>query len=439
MQGEYRREMMNSLDTAKFALERLMKNGTDKAQCKITQAETNEFNVETGEFSLLRTTLNTAVDLLGLMNDRKGSTTINKTDPDSIEEGVREVTLLAGSSKPDPANDIAGFQPPQAFTSGPLQPDLDRMVQRLQEFLNFIQQTYPKTILKAVRLSFTRTERVFVNSNGVEFCSENGFYDVSIELASKDGNDVSSVNFVGCKCKELNSPIKDIAGIDRILRQSSEQLHAGTIPQKFTGSLIITPECLSDFIRYFVRYLSNQSMITGDSVFKDKLGQKIADSRLSLLSKPISPDLADNYFFTDDGFKAKDTTMIEKGILKSFLLDLYGAGKTGRPKAENMGGCYIIEPGDSTLEEMIQSTPNGILLCRFEGGYPSQNGDFSGVAKNSFYIENGEIKYPIIETMVSGNIVQMLNNIEQISKERNNDGFQCLPWIKFNGITISGK
>ena len=430
---------MNILDMAKYALDRLMKNGADKAQCKINQSETNELNVETGDLSLFRTTFNTAVDLLGLMNGRKGSTTINKTDPDSIAEGVREVTLLSGSAKADPANDIAGFQPPQAFTSGPMQQDLERMVERLQEFLHYVQQAYPKIILKAVRLSFTRTEGVFVNSNGVEFSSKNGFYDVSAEFSSKDGKDVSSFNYVGCQCQDLNSRIQDLGGVDRLLRQSSQQLHTGTIPHKFTGSLIITPECLSDFVSFLARYLSNHSMITGNSVYKDKLGQKIAAGRLTLHSKPISTDLAETYFFTDDGFEAKNSTIIEKGILKSFLINLYGANKTGRPKAENMGGCYIIEPGDVTLPEMIQATPQGILLCRFSGGYPGDNGDFSGVAKNSYYIENGTIKYPTSETMVSGNIVQMLNNIDLISKERNNDGFECLPWIKFNGITISGK
>ncbi len=430
---------MNSLDTAKYVLDRLIKNRTDKAQCKITHSETNELIFETGALSLLRTTFNTLVDLLGLMNDRKGSTTINKIDPDSIKEGVHEVIELAGSAKPDPANDIAGFQPPKAFAGGPMQPDLERMVQRLQEFSNFVEQTYPKTIIKDVILSFTRTETVFVNSNGVEFRSENGFYNISTVFTNTDGNKVSSLNGVECICKDLNSPIKDIGGIERLLRQSSQQIHVNPIPEKFLGSLIIAPECLSDFISYFARYLSNQSMISGDSVFKDKLGQKIADNRLTLLSIPTSPELAETYFFTDDGFEAKNSKIIEKGILKSFLLNLYGSNKTGRPKADNMGGCYMIEPGGTVLEEMIQSTPRGILLCRFSGGDPSQNGDFSGVAKNSFYIENGKIQYPINETMVSGNIIQMLDNIEQISKERNNDGFQCLPWIQFNGITISGK
>ena len=141
------------------------------------------------------------------MNGRKGSTSINKTDPDSIEEGVREVIELAGSAKSDPANDIANFQPPKAFASGPKQPDLERMYERLQEFLNFAQQTYPKTILKEGILSFVRIEKVFVNSNGVELSSKNGLYYVSMDFTSKDGDNVSSMNFAMCQFKDLNSPI----------------------------------------------------------------------------------------------------------------------------------------------------------------------------------------------------------------------------------------
>jgi PmbA protein len=88
---------------------------------------------------------------------------------------------------------------------------------------------------------------------------------------------------------------------------------------------------------------------------------------------------------------------------------------------------------------MIKSTKQGLLLCRFSGGSPSDNGDFSGVAKNSYYIEDGEIKFPISETMVTGNLVEMMMNIKEISKERVNPGYHLYPWIKFDGLTVSGK
>ena len=97
----------------------------------------------------------------------------------------------------------------------------------------------------------------------------------------------------------------------------------------------------------------------------------------------------------------------------------------------------MIEGSNSSFENMIKDVKKGVLLCRFSGGSPSDNGDFSGVAKNSYYIENGKIMYPIIETMISGNIAQMFLNIRNISHEKVDFGDCILPWITFDGITIS--
>ena len=71
---------------------------------------------------------------------------------------------------------------------------------------------------------------------------------------------------------------------------------------------------------------------------------------------------------------------------------------------------------------MIAGIDKGLIVNRFSGGQPSSNGDFSGVAKNSFLIEDGKVSSAVSETMISGNIIDMLNNIVAISKEQTTDG-----------------
>jgi len=88
---------------------------------------------------------------------------------------------------------------------------------------------------------------------------------------------------------------------------------------------------------------------------------------------------------------------------------------------------------------MIKGVERGILLNRFSGASPGPGGDVSGVAKNSFLIENGKVTDALKETMVSFNIVDVLMNISAISKERCENGMTILPWCCFDGITISGK
>jgi PmbA protein len=77
------------------------------------------------------------------------------------------------------------------------------------------------------------------------------------------------------------------------------------------------------------------------------------------------------------------------------------------------------------------------LIGRFSGGRPNDRGDFSGIAKNSYYVEDGKIQYPISETMVSGNLVELLMNVEAVSIERLNFGGSATPWVKVSGIGVS--
>ena len=172
-------------------------------------------------------------------------------------------------------------------------------------------------------------------------------------------------------------------------------------------------------------------------MYKDKLGEVVAGEKLTLHSRPVSDEIAAGYFVTNDGFEAHDTTIVENGVLATYLLDLYGANKTGLARAETGGGCYVIEPGDSTYDEMVSHTDEGILITRFSGGVPSQKGDFSGVAKNSYYISGGEIRHPVSETMIAGNLVDMWNSIEEISRERVDFGTQIMPWIRMSGVSVS--
>ncbi len=240
--------------------------------------------------------------------------------------------------------------------------------------------------------------------------------------------------------KDLEASLLERASLKTLLRQSVEHLEAQPFTGKFVGDVIITPDCLQSFLyAYTMTFLSDGPMIAGTSPFKDKLGQKVASGKLTLSSKPVSPAMAEGYFVTNDGFAAENVTILDKGVLQSFLLSQYGSKKTGLERAKNQGGCFVIEPGDESLEEMISKVEKGLLVARYSGGSPSPNGDFSGVAKNSYYIENGKIMYPVTETMIAGNFAAVFDNVRAVSAERIDYGNGLIPYVLSTGVTISGK
>ncbi len=414
-----------------------MKAGADKAQCIYSSGEKKELNVDAGEFSLFRTNANHGFSIMAIKDQKKGSFSINKIGKDDIDVAISTVLNMAESSMPDDAYDISEYQEADSFSRGDKEPALNIMYDRMEEFMEYSANTFPITIIEQAILDFSSGTNYYRNSNGVSFDETEGSYSFSVMFTSKEGKDISSFNSAGFSSLDIDLPLHKGGSINRLLEESAAHVRTRTVPNKFTGDIIVTPDCIMSFIGFILGNLSDFRLIAGTSLFRELMNQQIVHESLSIHSKPLSDNLSGGYFITSDGYKAEDLTIIENGILQTFLLSLYGSNKTGLQRVSNSGGSLIIDPGETPLEDMIQSVNKGVLLSRFSGGNPSDNGDFSGVAKNSFYIENGKVQYPISETMVSGNIVDMFQKVKHLSKEEVNFGDEIFPWIQFEGITVS--
>ena len=101
---------MKSKEIVKYCIDSLLKAGAEKAQCQLTDSEKKELNIEVNKITLFRTTLNAKLTLTAILENKKGTTVINKTDKESINEAIKNVIEMAKSSEPDEANDIAEKQ-----------------------------------------------------------------------------------------------------------------------------------------------------------------------------------------------------------------------------------------------------------------------------------------------------------------------------------------
>ncbi|HHI79780.1 MAG TPA: TldD/PmbA family protein, partial [Planctomycetes bacterium] len=395
-------------DLALSCREALLKKGADKAQCVLVVQEKTEFTVNAGKLDLLRTTETGQLSLMAIQDHRKGSTTLNDLSASAVEEAIQETLELAKISQPDEANDIAEGGEPRTFESGPAQADLPLMQERLSEFLDHVKSEHPRAVLDQLIFDFTKSSRLFLNSKGVDLQEDKGLYALSTMFSSKEGKKSASFNYTGYESKSLDKPLADCGSVHRLLAENARQIETEVLDGKFEGTVLISPDCLTDFLGMFTGMLGDFPLISGTSPYKDSLGEVVASPSLSFDSRPLSEEIATGSHITRDGFIAENTTILEKGKLGTFLLGLYGANKTGLPRCLSNGDCWVVAPGDKDFDALVEGIDRGVLLGRFSGGNPSENGDFSGVAKNSFLIEKGAVGAALSETMVSGNICRML-------------------------------
>jgi len=424
---------------ASYALDALMKAGADKASCSAGRGRKDEFNVEANKFTLLRTLFNDHLFLKVIKEGKKGEIAINKLDKDSINSAVADCIALTEQATPDEAHDIAPMVENKVFTQRIGGSDMAALFAKSKDFIEQIGDEFPKIMIEGMTAEFNSGESTYMNSNGVHFTGDSEFYSAGCMFSAKDGEKSTSFNGYGSNIRSLDTPFIDLGMQRTLLEESVKSLDTRMVDEKFVGKVIVTPACV-DMIWYSIVscFLSDFAMIQGTSRWKDALGTLVADPKLTLRSAPLHPDMVCAERYTGDGFESKDYDLIKDGVLNSFALSLYGSKKTGKPMAANSAWNFEIPSGDTALSDMIKGVDKGILLNRFSGASPGASGDISGVAKNSFLIENGQVTDALAETMVGFNLVDVVKNITAISKERISDGMSVLPWCCFDGITISG-
>ncbi|HZK44493.1 MAG TPA: TldD/PmbA family protein [Syntrophomonadaceae bacterium] len=168
----------------------------------------------------------------------------------------------------------------------------------------------------------------------------------------------------------------------------------------------------------------------GLSVYKNKMGEKVAADEVTVIDDATIGNKYGTYRFDDEGNLGERTTLIKDGYLTNYMYDRLTAEKdgvvsTGNGRRESyqhkpiprMSNTFI-ESGKSDPDEIIKSTPQGLLVKKMGGGQVNTtNGDFVFEVQEAYIIEKGEIKYPVRGATLSGNGPVVLNEIDRVGND----------------------
>lgn len=419
-------------NNVKTILNQMIESGFDDARVTIIETEANELNLAHNHVSLMRTTQSVELSLMGIKDAKRAMAKVTSLDTESVSSLIQSMLADAEASPADDAYAVSENQQ-GSFVKGPQSVDRDAIAESAKKLLEYRSQTYPTFQIEEAAIKHTLIKTSLVTSRDTNLESVVGSYGVVVMGSSKDEHGSSSFNYTGGNLDTLPDQLSDVLDIDTLMANSVQETQATPVGDKFTGDVILTPVAVMDLVSWLMQQTGDFGLLSGTSVFKDSVGEAIASSLLTLRN---GAEGAGEAPFNSEGFVIEPVTLVEQGKLNHLLPSYYGSRKLDLPHLA-AGQAWRMDAGDVTREDMLASVSRGALVNRLSMGSPAANGDFSGVIKNSFFVENGQRTRALSETMITGNVAQMLKDIQAVSKELTDFGGDRLPWLKISGLRFS--
>lgn len=413
----------------------LREAGADKAECTITDSSTDEANALGKAVYLLREFDSVDIDIKAIKNGKAAQLRFNTLDNHSIRKHASRCVAMAEYGSPDPKATRIGF-------SGEIEPDhlietrdAQRLYERYEELVNYIRLNHPAISSDSMAWYVDR-KQFYLNTDGQEYTNHHQKYMCGWQVSASDGEDTTDCVSYFVATDDLNKPFIDCGMMRSKLADAEKMLNPQKIPGgKFIGTLVIQPDGVGYYAWQIRRRI--ETMEDGDGLPDPSCSECVSiytamsDAEYNSNDEPANSPQAKVTYYIKDGKNV--------GVNPEKLDPIDRARRDAeRAKDARRLSCSIsgMAGGSTPYADLIKGIKRGLLLGFVSGTMPSPDGEFSGVAKNSFYIEDGEIKYPVIETMVSGNLFEMFKHVEAMSKETICEGDNLYPWVAVGGVTI---
>ncbi len=224
------------------------------------------------------------------------------------------------------------------------------------------------------------------------------------------------------------------AADNTVKRLSARRISTCQVP------VIFHSEIASRLIRSFLEAISGGNLYRNASFLVNHIGKSIFSRKIYIYEKPHLLSALGSVPFDDEGVQTNDRTLVEEGILCGYLLNSYSARKLNLQTTGNAGGFHniLLKTSQFTLGDLIKQMGKGLLVTEVLGqGINLVTGDYSRGAAG-FWVENGEIQYPVEEITIAGNLKDMYQNILAIGNDINNKSSIRTGSIFLENMMIAG-
>ncbi len=429
-----------------------LKRGADEVEVYLSQTQQYGVSMEANQIKLATSSQEDGVGIRIIKKHSIGFASLNTFNEQEIQKKIDAALETASISPsadwnrlpdPIPIPTLEGLTDPQFIHI-----NLDKIANHVQTMLHSVLEVDDRISIDGGGIEAEADLSAVVSSKGIRHATQRTLFESSLMGLAKTETEVSGLQytFKGSHFWDsLNPKEQGRTLAHRILAT----LGARKLEHGFEGLVLLSPEAVNDIFLSVIEYGMNaENVQQGTSAFHDKRGKRIAPSLLTIIDNGIHPDGLDSNEIDREGIPHQPLTLCEEGIAQQFYYNSKTAFKDATHSTGHAAGDHQslptsaltnieVAPGATSYEDILKQIDEGILVTRIAGSPNRVTGDFSGVVKGGFYIKNGNIQYPIIETMLSGNAFSLLSKIMAVSIERETIWNTTSPYLLVDNAYIT--
>jgi len=401
--------------------------------------------VRMGDVETVEYNQDKVIDITVYFGKRSGSASLSDVRPVAIRSAVQAACNIARFTDEDEYSGLAdisqlAFNYPPTDLFYPWDLSVTQAIELGLE-CEAIALAKDKRITNSEGVSVATIEVVHAHGNSLGFIGSCPVtrHEISCVLIAKKGDDMQRdySYTVACDANSLDSITKvaEAAATRTVQRLGGKRLPTGRMP------VIFAAEEARGLLGHFVSAIQGGSLYRKSSFLLDHLGKRVFPAHIQMDERPYLAKSLGSSPFDDDGVATRPNVFIKDGVLNSYSLSVYSARKLGLETTGNAGGVHnlFINTGDKDLPALLKKMGKGLLVTEMMGnGVNLVTGDYSrGVS--GFWIENGEIQYPVSEITIAGKLQDMYANLVEVGNDVDKRGNIQTGSILLEEMTVAGE
>lgn len=433
----------NLQDLVQSCLAEAKQQGASSAEASVNVEHGLSVTARLGEAETLEHNNDRGLGITIYMGQKKGSASTTNFEPSAVKDAVTAACKIANFTEED---ECAGLADADRMATNIQDLDLDHpwgispeeALEVAIECENNAREEDKISNSEGASVATTRGTTIYANSHDFVGSYTSTRHNLScVVVAEQEGNMQRDYWFTTTrdpKNLESAASVGKKAAQRTIDRLGARKISTQTTPVIFEANMA------RSLWSHFVGAISGGSLYRNASFLIDHIDKKVFSDNITITEDPFIKGGFGSSAFDMEGVQTKARMLVEDGVLKGYVLSSYSARKLGMQSTGNAGGVHNLEvkKGDKDLDQLLKQMQKGLLITELIGhGVNTVTGDYSRGAVG-YWIENGEIQYPVDEITIAGNLKEMYQKIVEVGSDVDRRSNIMTPSLLMDGMMVAG-